>query len=78
MQVSDLQVAVGELEVERDFYFGKLRDIEVLCQENEDIPAVQDILKIMYATAVSWSVGGGGGGGWGGLEETPAQMGEFC
>lgn len=56
VQLSDMQVAIGELEVERDFYFGKLRDIEVLCQENEAVPEVQVILEVMYATAVSWTV----------------------
>jgi RP/EB family microtubule-associated protein len=42
------------LEKERDFYFGKLRDIEILLQarggESNDNPAVQDILKILYAS----------------------------
>ena len=41
------------LEKERDFYFGKLRDIEVLCQEQEDVPVVGKILEILYATEVS-------------------------
>lgn len=42
------------LEKERDFYFGKLRDIEVLCQEtgDESSPLVQKILDILYATEV--------------------------
>lgn len=43
------------LEKERDFYFGKLRDIEVICQEMEEqnSPVVQKILDILYATEVS-------------------------
>ncbi|XP_068679635.1 microtubule-associated protein RP/EB family member 1-like isoform X1 [Montipora foliosa] len=51
-QLTALQLSVEGLEKERDFYFGKLRDIEVHCQEegSSDIPAVQKILEILYAT----------------------------
>ncbi|KAK7501084.1 hypothetical protein BaRGS_00007569 [Batillaria attramentaria] len=38
------------LEKERDFYFGKLRDIEVICQENEDSQLMKNIMDILYAT----------------------------
>lgn len=42
------------LEKERDFYFGKLRDVELLLQtrqkEATDNPIAQDILKILYAS----------------------------
>jgi len=38
------------LEKERDFYFGKLRDIEVICQEHEDSPVMKSIIDILYAT----------------------------
>ena len=53
-QLSDLQMTVEGLEKERDFYFGKLRDIEVLCQEyeHEDSPLVKSIMDILYATEV--------------------------
>ncbi|ELT87671.1 hypothetical protein CAPTEDRAFT_226241 [Capitella teleta] len=45
-----MTVSVEGLEKERDFYFGKLRDIEVLCQENEDQSVVKSIMDILYAT----------------------------
>ena len=40
------------VEKERDFYFGKLRDIEMLLQANESkkTPLTDNILKILYAS----------------------------
>lgn len=32
MQITELKLLVDSLEKERDFYFAKLRDIEVTCQ----------------------------------------------
>ncbi|KAL0421891.1 UNVERIFIED_CONTAM: Microtubule-associated protein RP/EB family member 1B [Sesamum latifolium] len=50
-EVSDLKQSVEGLEKERDFYYEKLREIEVLCQspELEDNPVVVEIKKILYA-----------------------------
>lgn len=49
----NLQLTIDGLEKERDFYFGKLRDIEVMCQESEDGNAIiQRILDVLYATEV--------------------------
>lgn len=59
MQINELKATVDGLEKERDFYFGKLRDIEVICQEMEEqlnAPIVQKILDILYATEVQYSV----------------------
>ncbi|KAL6520677.1 Microtubule-associated protein RP/EB member 1B [Orobanche minor] len=50
-EVTDLKVSVELLEKERDFYFAKLRDVEVLCQtpELENIPLATAVKKILYA-----------------------------
>nr|XP_011464375.1 PREDICTED: microtubule-associated protein RP/EB family member 1B isoform X2 [Fragaria vesca subsp. vesca] len=50
-EITDLKLSVDLLEKERDFYFGKLRDIEILCQtsELESVPMSVAIKKILYA-----------------------------
>ncbi|KAJ6339961.1 hypothetical protein OIU77_007832 [Salix suchowensis] len=50
-EITDMKLSVDLLEKERDFYFAKLRDIEILCQtpELEDLPMAVAIKKILYA-----------------------------
>ncbi|XP_014780126.1 microtubule-associated protein RP/EB family member 1 isoform X2 [Octopus bimaculoides] len=52
-QIADMKIAADGLEKERDFYFGKLRAIEILCQDHEDDTVVKEIMDILYATEMS-------------------------
>ncbi|XP_043711898.1 microtubule-associated protein RP/EB family member 1C-like [Telopea speciosissima] len=56
-QITELKLSVDSLEKERDFYFAKLRDIEILCQspEIEHLPIVSAIQRILYAADDSGS-----------------------
>ncbi|KAG1932634.1 microtubule-associated protein RP/EB family member 3b [Pimephales promelas] len=51
-QLMDLKLTVNGLEKERDFYFSKLRDIELVCQEHESDtnPVLGKVLEVLYAT----------------------------
>ncbi|KAM9505538.1 microtubule-associated protein RP/EB family member 1-like isoform 2-T2 [Salvelinus alpinus] len=51
-EVSSLKATVQDMEKERDFYFGKLRSIEVICQEvdGEADTTMQKIMDVLYAT----------------------------
>ena len=51
-ELQDLRMNMDTVEKERDFYFGKLRDIEMLLQANEHkkTPLTENILKILYAS----------------------------
>lgn len=53
--VEHLKGEIAGLEKERDFYFDKLRDVEILLQELEDSgqgnETIASIFKILYATA---------------------------
>jgi RP/EB family microtubule-associated protein len=50
-ELAEMKLNNDTLEKERDFYFGKLRDIEVLLQSlPQENPLSEQILKILYAT----------------------------
>ncbi|GAB1859548.1 Microtubule-associated protein RP/EB family member 1 [Camponotus japonicus] len=53
-QLVEMKMSIEGLEKERDFYFGKLRDIEVMCQDcdngGDPPPIIQKILEVLYAT----------------------------
>jgi len=49
-QLGELSVAAQNLEKERNFYFGKLREIEIICQTDEaaTVVAKEQVLAILY------------------------------
>eukprot|EP00347_Sterkiella_histriomuscorum_P009338 403341594 len=51
-ELQEMKMNMDTLEKERDFYFAKLRDIEVLLQANpvHQNPLTENILKILYAS----------------------------
>lgn len=51
-EIQDLKMNMDTVEQERDLYFAKLRDIELLLQLNEasKTPLTENILKILYAS----------------------------
>jgi len=57
-KVSELETTVCEIEKERDFYFGKLRSIELFLQMKQDqdwegcerADVVENLFKVLYAT----------------------------
>lgn len=64
-QMGTLQATCEGLEKERNFYFGKLREIEILCQSEDaavDTQAMKDaVLAILYATDEGDEEGGEAG-----------------
>lgn len=55
-EIATMKTNFEALERERDFYYGKLRDLEVLCQEVETAVDKQKILDILYATEEGFAV----------------------
>ena len=51
-KIAEMMIQNDILEKEKEFYFGKLRDIEIFCQCNdaENNPTVQEVQKILFAT----------------------------
>ena len=76
--ITELKLSVDEMEKERDFYFNKLRDIEILTQKISD-PVItssiffKQITEILYTTEEGFEIpqeNSGGGGGAVNKEDT--------
>ncbi|KAK3771062.1 hypothetical protein RRG08_002108 [Elysia crispata] len=49
-QIEQLTMDKEGLEKERDFYFNKLREIEIICQDHDALGHVKEIMDVLYAT----------------------------
>lgn len=49
-EIIELKLCIDKAEKERDFYFCKLREVEIMCQENEADPLSVKILDALYST----------------------------
>jgi RP/EB family microtubule-associated protein len=47
-QNAEIKETMEGIERERDFYFNKLRDIEIICQNNKDSPLIDKIIEILF------------------------------
>jgi RP/EB family microtubule-associated protein len=54
-RIAENEQELAAIEKERDFYFGKLRQLEIVCQDKdpESKVRIQEILDVLYATEVS-------------------------
>ncbi|KAI7738230.1 hypothetical protein M8C21_009761 [Ambrosia artemisiifolia] len=57
-QITELKLTMDSLEKERDFYFAKLRDVEILCQSPSisNLPVIEAIKRILYAAEEDASI----------------------
>ncbi|XP_076826416.1 microtubule-associated protein RP/EB family member 2 isoform X1 [Brachyhypopomus gauderio] len=60
-QLNTLKLALEGAEKERDFYFGKLREVEVLCQEQgqDNGPFVERLMEVLYSADDQEAAGDG-------------------
>ena len=62
-KIQELEASVDEIEKERDFYFNKLREIEIATQQVTETPVLQSVLfksitEILYKTEDGFEIPG--------------------
>merc|ERR1719474_268792 len=55
-QAVEMKLTIEGLEKERDFYFGKLRDVEMIVQDNNNGEMGKAVLDVLYATEEGFAV----------------------